>query len=103
MYVTAESAAWSLGKLGVKTRAAGTNRSGRGRANTSLSRLLNAVPPTKENKRKSAYFQLRTARKYPVATSSTRPSTAKLPNEVTSRADSCTHGGPIGVAKLLEL
>ena len=52
---------------------------------------------------KSADFQSRETRKKPAPKNITRPNTAKLPNDVTSRAISFTQAGPKGVEKLFEL
>lgn len=41
----ADSDAWPLGKLEVKTRVAGATKSGRGRTNANLSNSLSAMPP----------------------------------------------------------
>src|SRR3981189_3033399 len=98
----ADNVAWPLGKLVVKTRAAGLTKSGRARANANLRRLFSAIPSTAP-RISQASAGLRAKNRYPTTASDMIPSTMVLPRLVMLRAASCNYGGPMGLDGLAGL
>src|SRR5580704_14872143 len=99
----ADNVAWPLGKLVVKTRAAGLTKSGRARANANLRRLFSAIPPSTAPRISQASAGLRAKNRYPTTASDMIPSTMVLPRLVMLRAASRNHGGPMGMDGLAGL
>src|ERR1700730_3107982 len=99
----ADNVAWPLGKLVVKTRAAGLTKSGRARANANLRRLFSAIPPSTAHRISQASAGLRAKNRYPTTASDMIPSTMVLPRLVMLRAASRNHGGPMGMDGLAGL